>query len=41
MLVLVTKHSKLFFNCKNVINFQIYKESVRDIKILENQGKKI
>ena len=40
MLISVTKHSKLFFNCKNVINFQIYKESVWDIKILENLGKK-
>ena len=39
-LISVTKHSKLFFNCKNVINFQIYKESVWDIKILENLGKK-
>ena len=41
MLISVTKHSKLFLNCKIVISFQIYKETVWDMKILENLGKKI
>ena len=41
MLISITKHSKLFLNCKIVISFQIYKETVWDMKILENLGKKI